>query len=519
MRSFKATSAPAKEVCLALLLLGLLLLPMGCGSDSKTEPGLDGDTDTALDGDKESEAEVVKTATLFKVGYAEADFTPPTGTVMGAYGTPGGGRKTESVHDNLRGQLMLFTNDAGQAFIIISMDLAGYFFEYGNWNDPKTADGEAPAVREIRKNIVDALKGTIDMQPEQIVMTSSHSHASPDMIGFFQASNKGPDKALARSYRDKLVQAAKDAAAGLVEADIYFGKTEIIGLSGDSSGCYGGKIDNSVNIIQAKTKDGKVIFTAANYAVHPTTQGAGNRAVSADLVWGYREEMEKTVGGKAVFLQGTQAAIHWGPMSVGGEGWDHTYAVGKVLSDAVVAALPKLTKATEYDIRHISGTTSCMADGSLLMLAENYFKVPKRTITPIYADGDAEVAEGEVAAAVVQPIAYKIEVIEVSWHKLGPAEFQTFPGEATPWLGMSAKEHMVSPNKFALGLANDSLGYIIDEYSRLNDPSIHAGGDEDDPGQLAGYELGMGMGAPGGPCVWEAIQKLGWFDGKFKDVK
>ena len=257
MRSFKAYAATTKGIFLGLLLGSLLLLPAGCGSDSKDPaPSLDGDSDVTPDGDteREQEAEVIKTATLFKVGYAEVDFTPPTGTVMGAYGTPGGGRKTEGVHDNLRGQLMLFTNDAGKPSSSSRWTLRATSSNTAIGTIPRPPDGEAPAVREIRQNIAAALKGTVDLAPEHIVMASSHSHASPDMIGFFQKSKTGPDKALARDYRDKLVQAAKTAAAGLVEADVYFGKTEIVGLSGDSGNCYNGKLDNSVNIIQAKKK-------------------------------------------------------------------------------------------------------------------------------------------------------------------------------------------------------------------------------------------------------------------------
>lgn len=470
------------------------------------------------DGDSENEREnesaesdtegVALIPTTFRVGYAEIDSTPPTGTVMGAYGVPGGGRKTTGVHDRLRSQVMLFVNDAGQSFILIATDFSGYFFEYGDWNDPSTPDGEAPGLREIRQNIAAALKGVVPIAPESIVLTSSHSHASPDMAGFFQASNKGPDKALARFYRDQFVQAAKDAATGLVDADLFFGKTEIGGLSTDSKGCYGGKIDNSISLIQAKKKDGTVIFTAANYALHPTTQGNDNSLVSADFVWGYREEMEKSVAGKAVFLQGAPAAIYVKPSTVQGTGWDLTYNVGMAVATTVKSALPTLSKATEFDILHRTGTTSCVAEGGLLLAMLNSFKVPKRTLTPIYAGG----------SKATQPVAYRIAFVEVSWHKLGPAEFQTFPGEATPALGLGAKAHMISPNKFVLGLANDSLGYIIDESSRQNDPSIHAGG-SDDVGQLAGYELPMGMGAPGGPCVWEAIRQLGWFDGAFKPAK
>lgn len=495
---------------LTLTALGLILafgLLVGCGSSSDPTPPADGDSEAENDSDADT---TVKTATKFMVGYGEADLTPPVGTVMGAYGTPGGGRKTEGVHDNLRGQVLLFVNDAGQAYMMITADMAGWFYEYGAWSAPNGA-GEAPGVREIRKNIVEALKDKLELTPESIVITSSHSHAAPDLIGFFQKTNTGPDRALLRSYRDKLVQAAKDAQANLQDATLYFGKSELVGLSG---GGLGGKsnpwkdseIDNSLNIMQAKDKDGKIIFTSVNYANHPTSMNMDNRQASADWVWGYREEFEKNVGGKAVFMQGPEAAVHDGPKfrdiqaQYGEVSWDTTYQIGKVVADAVQAALPNLVQAKEFDILHRAAKTSCLATGGFMMMGIQYFKVPKRTLTPVYADDDPTHAK--------DPVGYTVMELEVSWHKLGDAEFAIFPGEATPTLGTLVKGHMVSAHKFAIALGNDSLGYIVEAEAVANDASENK--------ELKNYELTMGLGEPGAPCVMKAVESLNWYDGAYK---
>jgi hypothetical protein len=120
--------------------------------------------------------------------------------------------------------------------------------------------------------------------------------------------------------------------------------------------------------------------------------------------------------------------------------------------------------------------------------ALTYLDMPKRDVT-LTDDGGAVVNE-----------------IPISWHKLGPAEFVIFPGEASPEYGVLAKERMVSPWKFAVALGNDAIGYMVEPQSLANDTT----------GQLAGYELKMGLGTLAGPKAWDALADLGWFDGGWK---
>lgn len=478
------------------------------------------DGDVAENEEADSEAPPI-TPTKFLVGFAEKDITPPLGTVMGAYGAPGGGRKIEGVHDRLRAQVMLFLNDAGQALVLVAMDISGAGFEFGDWN----ANGDAPGLREMRVSMAAAVSSQLTLAPEQIVLGSSHSFASADAMGFFQKSDNGPDKALLQNMSSKLSLALQMAVESLAEADLYFGSAELAGLSGDSSNCYNGHLDNSIAILQARKKNGTTLFTAINYAKHPTSQGVDNKMASADWIWGYRSEMEKNPAlGKAVFFQGLDAAVHDGPLASALDessaaaqdipeavgytvaaadkpAWIHTYAIGKAVADATKLGLGSLVKADTFEIRHRFVDTSCQLSGGLFMFGENYFKVPKRSLTPIYSADDP----GHTG----KPVAFTVQHLEVSWHQLGPAEFAVFPGSATPNMGFAAKGHMVRPNRFVLGLGNDSLGYIIDDSSLANDPSKTA----TEPGELQSYELTFGLGEGGGACIWNALEGLGWFDG------
>ena len=87
--------------------------------------------------------------------------------------------------------------------------------------------------------------------------------------------------------------------------------------------------------------------------------------------------------------------------------------------------------------------------------------------------------------------------------QVGPAEFVVFPGEPSPEYGLMAKERMVGAVRFAVGLGNDAIGYMVEPGSMASDTS----------GRLAGYENMMGLGSESGPRAWAALEGLGWFDG------
>jgi hypothetical protein len=410
----------------------------------------------------------------FRFGYAEVDVTPPVGTIMGGYGAPGQGRVTTGTHDPLLAQAALFVNDAGQAFLIVSADLAGYMWEFADWG---------PGIKVLRQAITAALAPAVTLAPEHIVVASSHSHAAPDLVGFNQDMGKGPDKALLAEMQRKLTDAAVAAAAALADAELWLGTTELVGASERDKGC-SPVLDTSVAILQARDPSGKVLLTLANYAKHPTIAPESNRLASADFIWGFRDDVGKATGAPAMFLQGFEAAVH-GKYSFYDQPdvWDKVHEIGSDLARVVLDA--PLARATEFDIRHRAATYSCVARDTFLTMAIASIDIPKRSYT-VEADGT-----------------YVVSEIEVSWHKVGPAEFVVFPGEPSPEYSVMAKQRMASPFRFAVAQGNDSIGYMVEPESMANDAS----------GQLAGYENMMGLGSESGPAAWKALEGLGWFDG------
>ena len=419
-----------------------------------------------------------KVPTQFLLGYAEVEITPPLDTVMAAYGPPGGYRRTEGTHDPLLAQIAVIANDADQAFVLVTLDVPGFMYDFDTWG---------PAIKDIREAMVKAVKGKLVIHPAKILFASSHTHAGPDLIGLFQPNKTGAPKEYLQQLITDIPAALVTAVDGLQPGTMHYAATELVGYSGRSSNC-SDVIDNSVTILQGQAADGTVLFTATNYAKHPTMLGSDNHLCSADFIWGYRQEVEQYTGAPAMFIQGGIAAVHGGPLGVdGADDFEKAYNMGKVLAEAVEGALPNLVQSQSVQIRHAAAITSCEVKSELVSMIRENMGIPFRKM---HQDANGS---------------YWVDQMEVTWHQVGDAELASMPGEATPELSFLTKSHMKQPYQFFVGLGNDEMGYLVDKESIAKDTT----------GQLAGYELTMGIGEDGGQCVWDAHTALGWFDGAF----
>ena len=455
---------------IALSLASVVAL-LGCGGDSCPKD--------SLLGCKNDVNDTGKTPTQLLLAYTEVDITPPLDTVMAAYGPPGGYRRTEGTHDPLKAEIAVIANDADQAIVFVTLDVPGCMYDFDTWG---------PGIKEYREAMVEAVKGKLKLHPAQIVFTSSHTHAGPDLIGFFQPNQTGAPKEYLQALVTDIPAGLATAVANLQPGTLHYTATELVGYTGrDGDPPCSDVIDNSVTIMQGRTLDGTPLFTLANYAKHPTTLGSDNHLCSADFIWGFREEMLQRTGAPAMYMQGGEAAVHGGSKgATGDDDFARAYDMGRILADTVEAALPNLEQSVSVQIRHAAAVTTCQVKSELVLMIRENMGIPFRKMHP---EGDQ----------------MWVDEVPVSWHQVGDAEFAAKPGEATPELALLSKSHMVQPHTFFVGLGNDEMGYIIDKASIEKDPG----------GQLVGYELTMGMGDDSGQCVWDAHTAMGWFDGAF----
>lgn len=478
MRSRPTTSLEAA----LLALLGLLTST--CSGDRAAAAG-DGHEVVLEAAGPDAEAPEATPAepTRLYLRTASVDITPGLGTVLGGYGPPGGTRKATGVNDPLLATAALFTNDAGQALLLISADLEG-------WSADQADTG--PGLRDVRAAVVDALADAVPLTAAQVLVGASHSHSATDMMGFWQKKNTPIPQSQLEQHRAWLVQLALAAAsAQAVEVRLATGSSLLSGYTTRDQAC-SPELDEAVGVLQARRAiDGEPALTVVSFAMHPTLLGVGNRKVSADFVWGLRTELEAATGAPMLYLQGFEAAVHEGPAleALPGEpgSFERAYAMGQVVADAVLTTLPSLVESTDAGLESRASAVDCPLTGELLIAAIERFGVPFRTWY--------KTEQG-----------YTVPGVEVSWHRLGPAELIAFPGEGSPGYARKLRALVASPLALPVSQGNDALGYLVDPDEIAADTT----------GQLAANELKMGLGAGGGPCVWDAQAALGWFGGAWR---
>jgi len=439
--------AGSRNSTLALTLLSIALLFISCGSSDKAGA-----------------------PKRFFLGYAEKDVTPPTGTILGGYGVPGQHRRSTGVHDPLMAQAALFTNDAKEAFLIISLDAQMYFWEFGDWG---------AGIREVKKSIAENLASKIALTPEQILISSSHSHSSTDLGGLYQDIGEGVDKDLLEFMRKSLTDVSLEAAGAVAEAELYFAETLLNGVTARDENC-SPALDNALSVLQARSKENKTILTIANFAKHTTVVPQSNTLASADFVWGYRETMKAKTNAPAMFLQGFIAAVHGAyTFSPPETMWEDAMKAGKIIADAASGESLQFKPSQRFEIFHDSALYSCEAKESYIVDTYAMFNMPKRTVL---SDNDKMI----------------VAEIPLSLHRLGDAEFAAFPGEPSPEYSLMARQVLKGPFRFIVGLADDSIGYMLEPQSVVNDAS----------GRLKKYEAKTGLGLLSGPCGWKAFEEL-----------
>jgi len=318
------------------------------------------------------------------------------------------------VHDNLYVKAMVVSN-RNNNITMLTFDCIGLLY---------------PQLQAIRSRIKTELSF---INPEHIVMSSTHTHSGPDVVGIWgkDLAHSGVNDKHMQLIVDRAVEAIKEATQARKPVNISFG-----------SGSFGedwvknisepGELDRSVSIIQLTDLNGKNVAMLTNFACHPTIMDDASTAASSDYVWGYYKYLDSAQGGVNMFLQG--AIGGW----VQPEGVPHTYEQANYYGTSLgkyVFGLTKNKNASKNINFNSIKVDFPLSNPSFQMLSK---------------------------AGIIKRDFGKTVSSEIAYFNIGDASFATHPGETCPALGLATKELMNNKGpKFVLGLSQDALGYII----------------------------------------------------------
>jgi hypothetical protein len=351
----------------------------------------------------------------FMAGAAVSNITPPAGAYIAG---DRNNRKFTGVHDSLYVKALV-VSDRKNSMAVLTFDCVGLLY---------------PELKRIRTEVAKRVPlETFD--PANIVITSTHTHSGPDVVGIW-----GPDQlttGLDTSYMNDLVNKSADAIVRALndrkEASVRYAITEfgsdwVYNISDSLN------IDRSLNAIQFTGTDGKSIATITAFACHPTIMDAATSLVSADYVYGLYSLLNKEFGGVNLFFQG--AVGGWVQPEYEKKNFEAAEKRGMELGRAVESALQKSIPVDSIDVRFKKAVINL----------------------PISNPGFKQLS----AAGVINRTFTDSISTEIAWFSIGNIQFATHPGETTPVYSLETKALMKNKGpKIVMGFGMDALGYIL----------------------------------------------------------
>jgi len=353
-------------------------------------------------------------AQKFFVGSAQRNINPNGNVLFMAGGKPN--RPFTEVHDSLYIKAIV-VSDGKTELAIITFDCIGLLY---------------PELQKIRALVKQKLP---DFPINQIVMSSTHTHAGPDVVGIWgkDLGHSGVNETHMQLIVERAANAIEEARKNKNKAIVFY-----------TSGSYGEdwvkniseplELDREVSVLQFKDSKGENLATLTNFACHPTIMDDETNLASADYVGGYYHYMDSVQGGMNMFLQG--AIGGWVQPEDVPSSFENTAKYGGDLAKFVISKLSKPSSILGNKINFHSKVV--------------YF--------PVLNDGFRMLSKGGV---IKRDFSEKV-ASEIAYFSIGNAQFATHPGETVPALSHQTKALMNTKGpKFVMGLGMDALGYIL----------------------------------------------------------
>lgn len=390
-----------------------------------------------------------KTKLPFEIGVSSAVVNPPLGAFIAGDKQ---NRKFTGVNDNLFAKVAVIS-DGETSMALVTLDCIGLLHS------------DLVKVR----NEVKRRQLAIPFNPENIVISSTHTHAGPDVVGIWgeDYTQSGVDPEYIAFLVQKIADGIEKAAGNRKQvyaeyAETSFGESWVANICDE-------EIDRSVTSLIFREDNGDSVLSLTNFACHPTFLDAVHSEVSADYVGAFYKTMETTLEGEHMFLQG--AIGGWIQPIRGGGIKEEAFKMGDELAIATLKAIEKAKP---------------------LLGSKLYFKNKK---IELEVDNMAWRQFSEIG--LIDRKVTETVISEIALFSIGEAKFVTHPGETAPIYGLQSKEILNGKPNFVLGLGQDALGYILKpEY--FSDTTL----------PHSQYLTSMSLGKNTGPVMMETIKVL-----------
>jgi hypothetical protein len=386
----------------------------------------------------------------FRAGASKTVITPDlqkfTPVYMAGFGH---NRRAAGVHDDLYARCIAFS--AGQKpLVMCEADLIGLFLD---------------DVERIRAKVPDA----------DVVVASTHDHQGPDTMGLW-----GPDLAhsgIHQAYNafvvERVAEAATAALKNLAPATAVLARVHSAELDSFINDDRPPVVhDPDLIVLALRTKDGKPIATAVNWANHPETLGSRNTQITADYPGFFYTRLESKLGGMAMLWNGAVGGMqsplgaHVKDPLTGGIAPEDSFRkaeiIGQRIADlaaqAVRGAKPvsigRIIFAEHRITIPVSNRGFAAAAQADLYQGRKKMNADGSTTTPVGLVTMFENGRPQLQIALVPGELYP-ELSVGGIERYAGADFPQAPLEPP------IKPMLHAPFRMLIGLADDEIGYII----------------------------------------------------------
>lgn len=392
-------------------------------------------------------------ASIYKVGTAIGNVTPPTSELtteaffMGGYGFWKDRGAATGTHDLLTARAICIEN--GETVCLAIVDSLGI---------------SGPLAQQIKQ----AAALRTGLPPSHILISATHTHAAPDLLGLWG----GSPGAYKNHLIDEVTAAVAAAYQGRVDSTMSFSVGKVKAHNRRDWGF----TDDSLSLLVIRDPTNTTLLgVVAFFAAHPVISPMENSEFSSDFVHYFREALTKQLKAPVIYFNGAIGDVNPSE-DRSADYWTKARTYGRLLAEE------SATLITERELTAVHGKVH---------LKSEKFSIPVTNTTLLVAN-----LIGLVEGHIDGPLWNRQAITTINGVRLGESvSLVTIPGEAVTRLGLEIKELMPGELKLIVGQTDGSLGYIIPE-------------DEWQTGRNGNYEESVSLGKEAATRMMAAIRKL-----------
>lgn len=346
----------------------------------------------------------------------------------------------------------------GRVVVLTALDSQGYFIAYRYDPGPGSA---GYGTRGIRLTV----SGATGIPAVDMLITSTHTHNSPDSIGIWggsvTANNQAPYLSLVKR---ESVASIEEALASLQPARLFLGSANdssllhnIAQVNNDPAQY---PTDHFLNTVQAVTLNGcHPIATLVRIGIHNNVAGpiAGphGQVIDPDFFGGVARILSAQLPGDVPVVV---------PGAIGGIGWRFPAGTNPGSANQLV----EVAAYSAVMARRVDTAIARSAPVPLGPVGAVLTRIPEEVANPLvglfYDAAGLPFLHGLMRSIQPAYLLGDVAIAAVQTMRVGPLLFATSPSEAFPSLQTEVASHVPTADVLSVSLAGDQLGYTPPAY-------------------------------------------------------